>query len=177
LRRSMNSGSERGFVIPAFLFDPRVWAALALAGAAFGAWWYVQGLRSTIKELEQWQAQVLFDSKVAEQRAADMQAANDAHTREVANGYASAIRSITTDYDSRIKRLLHAGRDSCTASGVPGTATGPDARPSDLGPGAAEPAPTGVQDPLVEACLKLEQDCATTTTNLLYLQHWLKGVK
>jgi hypothetical protein len=152
------------------LFDPRVWAALALVGAVVGAWWYVSNLHSTIEGLEKWKAQVLFDSEQARKKAEAMKAANDAHTKEVANGYAEAIRSITTEYDSRIKRLLSSAA-SARPSAVSCSSPGTDARPSDTRSGAAE------QATLTEACLKLEQDCVATTTNLLYLQHWLRGVK
>lgn len=148
---------------------------LAIGGAVLGllilsnTFAYFKGRESIQGEYHE------FKTEVAAAQArlqADAEAARlsfERTTQDVANSWAAVLGSVRTDYASRLR-----GKAASCAGAVryvPVTTGELDAGPADPRPDPAPP-----ETSYEQVCARLEADCAATTGQLIWLQHWASEV-
>ena len=148
---------------------------IAIGGAAIGlliltnTYSYYAGRESIQEEYHEFKATVAATQ--AQLQADADQARLDAErtTADVADAWADVLTHVRADYASRLR-----GKAASCAGAVRQIPDAPivtDATPADPRPDT--PAPEASYE---QVCARLESDCAATTGQLIWLQHWVSEV-
>ena len=151
---------QRGFGLPSpTMIMAGVIIALSISNMLFFKLWTnkVEEHANYVSEVEAANARIAAEN---EQR----RLVQERIVADVSNAWDTSLRSLTSDYVSRLR-----GKDrSCAAmSGASATASLAHEATSHIGLGSSQ---------FEAECIKLESNCAETTGQLIWLQHYVKGV-
>lgn len=141
-------------------------AAILVVVAGFAG--YVIKLKQTEQEYARYRESVAATNAQLQAENAARVRQHEALLADTKSGYERAVADLARGFDSRLERLRReAAGHRATLSLTASATAGPD------GP-AAEP-PSGA-DAFTTACLETERAAASDALQLIWLQHWAKGI-
>ena len=148
---------------------------LFIGGAAIGlliltnTYSYYAGRESIQEEYHEFKAEVAATQARLQADADQARLDAERTTQDVANSWADVLAHVRADYSSRLRGKAA----SCTRTvrQIPVTTSITNATPAD-----PRPDPDAPEASYEQVCTRLEADCAATTGQLIWLQHWISEV-